>query len=108
MRIKCDKKGFSLIEMIVVCVIVAILAAVSVPLYLGYINNQRWSTVNNLAQTGAAAANAYVRRTGADPTLAQLNLFYDSTSYTVAVDQANDKVTVTDKSKTSITKSVGY
>jgi len=49
-----NRQGFTLVEVIVVAVIVAILSAVAVPLYLGYINSAKVSTANNIA--GAAAS----------------------------------------------------
>jgi len=112
MNTSLNNKGFSLIETLVVCVIVAILASVAIPLYIGYINNQRWTTVTNLAETAAAAGNAYWRRTGSDvtspiaPRIAPLNLYYDSAKYQITVSGAN--ITATDRSKTSITNTVGY
>ena len=41
-----NRQGFTLVEVIVVAVIVAILSAVAVPLYLGYINSAKVSTAN--------------------------------------------------------------
>jgi prepilin-type N-terminal cleavage/methylation domain-containing protein len=49
-----NKKGFTLVEVIVVAVIVAILASVAVPLYLGYVESSRLNVCENAA--GAAAA----------------------------------------------------
>jgi type IV pilus assembly protein PilA len=48
-----NRQGFTLVEVIVVAVIVAILSAVAVPLYLGYINSAKVSTAN--ANAGACA-----------------------------------------------------
>jgi|GEM_PF-1951342 len=50
--------GFTLVEVIVVAVIVAILAGVSVPLYLGYINNSRLNQATNAAGSVASFINA--------------------------------------------------
>ncbi|MDR2972994.1 MAG: prepilin-type N-terminal cleavage/methylation domain-containing protein [Bacteroidales bacterium] len=44
-----NNKGFTLVEVIVVAVIVLILAAVAIPLYNGYIRDSRQSTVSNAA-----------------------------------------------------------
>jgi type IV pilus assembly protein PilA len=45
------QQGFTLVEVIVVAVIVAVLAAVAIPLYMGYIKDTR----NNVCQNNAAA-----------------------------------------------------
>jgi prepilin-type N-terminal cleavage/methylation domain-containing protein len=109
MAFRSSKKGFTLVETLVVCVIVAILAAVSIPVYIGYVNNQKQVTVNNLAETAAASANSILRKTGAAPTLvSQLNLYYNATKYTVTINTAPNSVTVTDASKTTITSTVNY
>jgi prepilin-type N-terminal cleavage/methylation domain-containing protein len=102
-----NTKGFTIVEVIVVGAIIAILAAVAVPSYLGYINSTKQDAVNNLAQTAAASANSFYRRTGNDPTtVAQLNLFYDATVYTVTIAAPN--VTVKRTNEPSFTKSVAY
>ena len=114
MHLKKDNSGFSLIETLVVCVIVAILASVAIPIYIGYVNNQKQSTVNNLAETAAAAANIQWRRTGValtdnasvTPNTAPLNLYFNATNYTVAVSGVN--IIVTDKNKTTITRTIAY
>lgn len=53
---KIDKKGFTLVEVIVVAVIVAILAAVAIPLYIGYIRDSN----QNAAQNAAGSAASYL------------------------------------------------
>ncbi len=63
------QRGFTLVEVIVVAVIVAILAGVSVPLYLGYINNSRENSAANAAGSAASFAAACVN-TGKDIDLA--------------------------------------
>jgi prepilin-type N-terminal cleavage/methylation domain-containing protein len=55
-----SQRGFTLVEVIVVAVIVAILAGVSVPLYLGYINNSRENSAANAAGSAASFAAACV------------------------------------------------
>ena len=113
MHIKRDAGGFSLVEALVVCVIVAILAGAAIPIYIGYVNNQKQTTVNNLAETAAAAANAYWRRSGVAlttgnvvPNQPPLNLYFNATNYTVAVSGSN--IVVTDNFKITITKTVAY
>jgi type IV pilus assembly protein PilA len=75
-----SEKEFTLIEAIIVAVLIAVLAAVAIPIYSGYVRDARQDRVNNLAQTAAAAANAYVRKTGVNLTegksdIPKLNLF---------------------------------
>jgi prepilin-type N-terminal cleavage/methylation domain-containing protein len=98
----CTKKGFTLVEAVVVSVIVAILSAVAIPMYVGYIRDQEQTTVTNLAETAAAAANAYFRRTGNDPpNLTVLNLYYDASKYTITINAGTNQITVTKGSYTS-------
>jgi prepilin-type N-terminal cleavage/methylation domain-containing protein len=59
--------GFTLTEILVVSVIVAILSAVAIPVYNGYVKDQRIDAVKNLASAAAVSANVLYRRTGAIP-----------------------------------------
>jgi len=52
------EKGFTLVEVIVVAVIVAVLAAVAIPLYMGYIKDSRINVGNNVAGSISGAAGA--------------------------------------------------
>lgn len=53
------RKGFTLIEVLVVAVIVAILAAVAIPAYNGYIKSSKERVATNTAGTVASALAAY-------------------------------------------------
>lgn len=100
-------RGFVLVEVLVVAIIVGILAAVAIPVYSGYIRGQKIELVSNLAQTASVAANIFYRRTGTAPTTpAQLNLFYDATKVIIVF--ADPQVTVSDKSDGSISKTVSF
>ncbi|MCK4978739.1 MAG: prepilin-type N-terminal cleavage/methylation domain-containing protein, partial [Candidatus Delongbacteria bacterium] len=53
------KKGFTLIEVLVVAVIVAILAAVAIPAYTAYIKSTKLDVAKNLAATIVSSAAVY-------------------------------------------------
>lgn len=77
-KVKDKVGGFTLVEVVVVSVVVAILAITGARLYLGYITESRKNTVNSLAEAAAASANAYTRKTGVNLTAgdsARLHLF---------------------------------
>ena len=68
------QKGFTLVEVIVVSVIVAVLAAVAIPLYSAYITKTRQNAVDNTAASlavfcgGAKNAGNSVAAVAADTT----------------------------------------
>lgn len=65
-RKKKYQKGFTLVEVIVVAVIVAALAAVAVPLYLGYVESSRKNAAANTAGSVASFCGA-CRNGGGQP-----------------------------------------
>jgi prepilin-type N-terminal cleavage/methylation domain-containing protein len=68
-RKKLGQMGFTLVEVIVVAVIVAILAGVSIPLYNGYVNSSRANQAANAAGSAASFMGACFQSQGT-PTLA--------------------------------------
>ena len=90
LRKTSNKKGFTLIEAIVVAVIVLVLAAVAIPIYNGFVNDARQDAVDNLAETAAAAANTFVRKRGVgNLSVENLNLHYDRTKYNIDLPGGN-------------------
>jgi type IV pilus assembly protein PilA len=62
-----NEKGFTLVEVIVVAVIVAVLAAVAIPLYLGYIESSKVNMANNTASSAATYLGAARNSSAAGP-----------------------------------------
>jgi type IV pilus assembly protein PilA len=58
------RKGFTLIEVMVVILIVGILAAASIPLMQGRMESAKWSEANGMAGTVRSAVQAYFAETG--------------------------------------------
>jgi len=58
-----NRKGFTLVELMVVILIVGILAAVAIPLMQGRIDKAKWSEANATAGTIRTALRAYAAET---------------------------------------------
>ena len=71
-----NRKGFTLVELMVVILIVGILAAVAIPLMQGRIDKAKWSEANATAGTIRTAIRAYAAETsvGTAQALAGSNL----------------------------------
>lgn len=96
-----EQLGFTLMEVLVTMIMVAILAAVAIPLYSSYVTAQRKSAVDNLAQAAALAATSYYRRHNDLPDSAKLGLFLPVPGkYLISV--ADPNVTVRDASNPSV------
>jgi type IV pilus assembly protein PilA len=59
-----SRKGFTLIELMVVILIVGILAAVAVPIMRGRIDSAKWSEANASAGAVRSAVRAYIAEKG--------------------------------------------
>lgn len=63
-----NRKGFTLIELMVVILIVSILAAVAIPIMRGRIDAAKWSEGRAMAGTLATAVRAYAAEKGDEGT----------------------------------------
>jgi type IV pilus assembly protein PilA len=90
------RKGFTLVELMVVILIVGILAAVAIPLMRGRVDSAKWSEGKAVAGTIASALRAYTAEKGAagtyPPTMAQLGFtasdltgtYFTTANYSIA------------------------
>ena len=111
-----NRKGFTLVELMVVILIVGILAAVAIPLMQGRIDKAKWSEANATAGTIRTAIRAYAAETSVATAqaLAGSNLgvaatqsalgfsstdcagtYFDADDYTITAVNANGIATVT-------------
>ena len=83
-KILKNKKGFTLIEIIVVLVIIALLAAATVPAMIGFVNEARGKAYAAEARVGLVAAQATVTElvaSGVDPGDIDLDVIKEESSF---------------------------
>ena len=101
------KKGFTLVEIMIVVAIIAILAAVAIPNFIRYRNDSRTAAcIANMKQLQTAAESYLTKHPGAAPAIADLcgtgedkyiknemTCPKDGSAYTIALENGAIKVT---------------
>jgi len=93
-----NRRGFTMLELMVVVIIVAVLAAVAVPLYTGYIKKARVSEAEARLGQILTAAKAFGQETGNWPIATSAGFFGDMTAspnFTYAITSASGPATGT-------------
>ena len=101
-------KGFTLVEVLVVSVIIAILTAVVIPSYFGFLANQKRETVKVLAQTASVNASIMSRKGIAitEPGLKASLHLPEPAAYGLTI--IGLSITITDASNPSISATSSY
>ena len=97
-----NKKGFTLIELMIVVAIVGILAAIAIPAYLDYTVKTKITEVTTAMDAMAQSATEYHAATGAFPlsaynynALAAVSVEYCSWNYLTSAEATNCNLTAT-------------
>ncbi|MEN6472970.1 MAG: prepilin-type N-terminal cleavage/methylation domain-containing protein [Syntrophaceae bacterium] len=75
--VRSDKKGFTLIELMIVVAIIGILAAIAIPAYSDYTKKAKVSEVSNGLGAGVSAAQQYHGEEGKWPDTLAADTIYD-------------------------------
>jgi len=81
--VRTDKKGFTLIELMIVVAIIGILAAVAIPAYSGYTKKAKLTEVTNAMGAVATAATEYYQSLDTWPSMNTIAMIRTSLGVTI-------------------------
>jgi len=88
--IRSDKKGFTLIELMIVVAIIGILAAVAIPAYSGYTKKAKLTEVTNAMGAVATAATEYYQSLDEWPSMDTIGMIQSSLGVTIPETYVDD------------------
>ena len=102
-KILKSRKGFTLMELIIVLVIVAILAAALIPSFLNFATRAREESLYAQARVGMVAAQVLITESGGPVDIELKNDFQNLGSFLAALDNKPDAKRFTDLIKDDVT-----
>lgn len=94
--VRSDKKGFTLIELMIVVAIIGILAAVAIPMYGNYTRKAKVTEVTNAMGAVSSALIEYFQDQGVYPNLADIGTIQSSMGMTIPATYVTDAAVVAD------------
>jgi len=92
--VRSDKKGFTLIELMIVVAIIGILAAIAIPAYSDYTRKARVSEITNAMGAMMSGMNTYISESGQSADMNDFTAATNSTGLTIPTKYAADPGTI--------------